>query len=205
MIWRCRLRQQAVQARSSDFGRVFVIASLALLAVGSGYASAMGPAPIPAPPGRSLHPQAVPLQPTAASRREPAQPARSTSRRSASLSGFSSTSATVGSTGEETDPVEARTSRPAEARESSRAGQSTRKAPPRPVRRAPRASAKPTLTPRKPTPARSNRIAAPADSAKPANSPDRSLLLAGGLLLVAFVFGRVALLMPAAMAARDDE
>lgn len=208
MIWRRRSKRQAGQVRSSKFGRMLVLACLALLSVSGGYASAMGPEPIPAPRGGSLHPETVPLRPTAAPRREPAQPARSAPRRSGSSSGSSSTSATVGSTDEETDPVEARTSRPAEARESSRAGQSTRKAPRRAVRRAPRTSAKPKPTLGKPTRARSIRIAAAADSAKPVTSPDRSLLLAGGLLLVAFVFGRVALLMlsgPAAMAARGDE
>jgi hypothetical protein len=208
MIWRCRLRQQAGQVRSSKFGRMLVLACLALLAFGGGYASAVGPAPIPAPPGRSLHPETVPLRPTAAPRREPAQPSRSAPRRSASLSGSSSTSATVGATDEETDPVAAQTAPPARAHQSSRSGRSTRTAPRTAARRAPRIFAKPKFAPAKPTPVRSNRIAAPADSAKPATSPDRSLLLAGGLLLVAFVFGRAALLVlsgPTAMSARGDE
>lgn len=208
MTWRHRSKRQARQARSSKFGRMLVLACLALLSVTAGYASAMGPKPIPAPRGGSLHPETVPSRPTKPPGQEPAQSSRSDPRRSVSVAGSSSTSATVGSTDEETDPVEARASRPSGARESSRAGQSTRKSPRREVRKAPPTSARPKPTVLKPTPARSNRFAAPADSAKPVTSPDRSLLLAGGLLLVAFVFGRVALLMlsgPAAMAARGDE
>jgi hypothetical protein len=208
MIWRCRSRQQGRQARSRRFGRMLLLACLALLAAGGGYASAVGPAPIPAPPGRSLHPETVPLRPTAAPRREPAQPSHSTPQRSASSSGSSSTSADVSSTEEKTEPVAARTAPPAHPRQSSRSGRSTRKAARGSARREPRISAKPKLAPAKPTPARSNRSAAPAVSAKPATSPDRSLLLAGGLLLVAFVFGRVALLVlsgPAAMSANGDE
>jgi hypothetical protein len=207
VIWRRRSCRQAGQARSKKFGRVLVLACLALLSVSGGYASAMGPEPIPAPRGGSLHPETVPLRPTTPPRQEPAQPSRSDPRRAASLSGSSSTSAAVGSTDEETDPVEARASRPAKARESSRAGQSTRKSLRRTVRKAPRTSARPKPTLGKP-PARSNRIAAPAFSAKPVTSPDRSLLLAGGLMLVAFVFGHLALLVlsgAAAMSARGDE
>jgi hypothetical protein len=206
MIWRCRLRQQAGQARGK-FGRMLVLACLALLAVGGGYASAAGPAPIPAPPGHSLHPEPVPLRPPAP-RQESTQPSRSAPRRSASLSGSSSTDATVGSTEEETDPVGAQTAPPSEERQSSGSGRSKRTAPRTAARRAPRIFSKPKSAPAKPSPAPSNRIAAPADSAKPATSLDRSLLLAGGLLLVAFVFGRAAVLVlsgPAAMSARGDE
>jgi hypothetical protein len=203
---RHRSRRPAGQARVSKCGRMVALACLALLS-GGGYASAMSPEPTPAPRGGSLHPETAPLPRAAAPRREPAQPARSTSRRSASSSGSSSTSATVGSTGVETDTIEARTSRPVAARDSSRSGQPTRKAPRTAVRRAPRSSAKPKRA-AKPTPVQSNLIAAPADNTDPATSPDRSFLLAGGLLLVAFVFGHLALLAlsgAAAMAARGDE
>jgi hypothetical protein len=75
------------------------------------------------------------------------------------------------------------------------------------TRSSPRARAKPKPKLAQTAQVRQTRVAAPGPNATQATSPDRKLLLAGGLLLFAFVLGDAVLLVSArlALSGRDDE
>lgn len=181
------------------FRRALTLGCVGLLGAGSGQAFAAGPAPEPAPRGGLLRPEPSPRAGAVPRRTQTTSPRSTRPSTSSGSTASSSAQETAPSLGQSIGSAALKSS-PRKARPSTRPAGTTRTS----TRvRAKRQSARKPIA--KTTVGMQQSTVGLPKTATAARSPDPGLLLAGGLLFLAFLVGDAVFLAAARLSARDGE